>query len=99
MVTKAELQLHVHQQEIEIRSLRKMLDRAERELTDKLLPEELPPTTIPYLIGCWMKSYRMPWEVFWCSDHLQWVDELDSSFPYSMADNTCPICNKENACG
>jgi len=95
VVTKAELQAQLRQQEEEINSLRNMLARAERELNDKLLPEELSPTAVPYLISCWMKSYCMPWEVFWCNDHLQWVDELDSSFPYSMSDNTCPVCNKE----
>lgn len=95
MATKTELQAQVRQQEEEIQSLKNMLARAERELNDKLLPEELPPTTVPFLICCWMKHYCMPWEVFWCSEHLQWVDELDSSFPYSMNDNTCPVCNKE----
>lgn len=99
MVTKAELQAQVRQQEEEINSLRNMLARAERELNDKLLPEELPPTTAPFQVSCWMKQYRMPWEVFWCSDHLQWVDELDSSFPYSMSDNSCPICSKEKGYG
>lgn len=95
MVTKAELQAQIRQMEEEIQSLKNMLARAERELNDKLLPEELPPSAVPYLISCWMKHYSMPWEVFWCSDHLQWVDELDSSFPYSMSDNSCPVCNKE----
>jgi len=99
MATKAELQAQVRQQEEEIQSLKKMLARAERELNDKLLPEELPPSAVPYLISCWMKHYSMPWEVFWCSDHLQWVDELDSSFPYSMSDNSCPICSKEKRYG
>ncbi|PRD14020.1 antitoxin PHD [Pantoea coffeiphila] len=99
MATKAELQAQVQQQEKEIQSLKNLLARAERELNDKLLPEELPPAPVPHLVGYWMRHYRMPWEVFWCSDHLQWINELDSSFPYSMADNTCPACSKEKDYG
>ncbi|MCP2232842.1 antitoxin PHD [Erwinia aphidicola] len=99
VVTKAELHAQVRQQEEEINSLRNMLARAERELNDKLLPEELPPTELPFLISSWMKHYSMPWEVFWCSEHLQWVDELDSSFPYSMSDNVCPVCSREKGYG
>lgn len=58
-----------------------MLARAERELSGKLLPEELPPADIPDRVSWWMKYFRAPWEAFWCYDHRRWCDELDSSFP------------------
>lgn len=92
MVTKSDLQAKVIELEKDNQALKKLLDRAERELNDKLYAEEMPPIPVPYLITCQMKYYRMPWEPFWCYEHLQWCDELDSSFPYSMADNSCPIC-------
>ncbi|KNA27969.1 antitoxin PHD [Pantoea ananatis] len=94
MSTKADLQAKVDELERDNQSLKNLLARAERELNDKLYPEELPPLPVPYLITCQMKYYRMPWEPFWCYEHLQWCDELDSSFPYSMTDNSCPICRE-----
>lgn len=47
MPTKAELQARVEILEKENASLKGMLARAERELSGKLLPEELPPADIP----------------------------------------------------
>lgn len=91
MATKAELQSRVDLLEKDNAELRRMLARAERELNDKLLPEEMPPQEITYLIRCWMKHYGMPWEAFWCYVHHCWCDELDTSFPYSI-ENTCPQC-------
>ncbi|OSK33784.1 hypothetical protein EAHG_05024 [Escherichia coli B671] len=41
-----------------------------------------------------MEKYGLPWEVFWCLEHRQWVDELDNSFPY-FTDNDCPQCRAE----
>lgn len=73
-------------------SLKKMLSRAERELSGKLLPEELPPADIPDRVSQWMKSFGLPWEAFWCYDHRRWCDELDSNFPYFAEGNTCPQC-------
>ena len=72
--------------------LEKMLARAERELSGKLLPEELPPADIPERVSRWMKSFCLPWETFWCYDHRRWCDELDSSFPYFAEGNSCPEC-------
>ncbi|HHP7630252.1 TPA: hypothetical protein ACSG4Z_003135 [Escherichia coli] len=46
MPTKAELQARVEILEKENASLKGMLARAERELSGKLLPEELPPADI-----------------------------------------------------
>ncbi|WP_336766876.1 antitoxin PHD [Pantoea ananatis] len=94
MASKADLQARVDELERDNQSLKNLLARAERELNDKLYPEELPPLPVPYLIICQMIYYRMPWEPFWCYEHLQWCDELDSSFPYSMTDNSCPICRE-----
>ncbi len=47
MPTKAELQARIEILEKENASLKGMLARAERELSGKLLPEELPPADIP----------------------------------------------------
>ena len=89
MATKAQLQDQCTGLENENRELSRLLARAERELNNKLLDEELPPEKIPYRVTCLMKYHSMPWEVFWCSD------ELDSSFPHSMTDNSCPVCRGE----
>lgn len=93
MPTKAELRARVEILEKENASLKGMLARAERELSGKLLPEELPPADIPDRVSWWMKYFRAPWEIFFCFDHIQWVDELDNSFPY-FTENTCPVCRK-----
>lgn len=92
MPTKAELQTRVEELEKENAGLKKMLARAEWELSGKLLPEELPPADIPERVSRWMKSFCLPWETFWCYDHRRWCDELDSSFPYFAEGNTCPQC-------
>lgn len=93
MPTKAELRARIEILEKENASLKGMLARAERELSGKLLPEELPPADIPDRVSWWMKYFRAPWEIFFCFDHIQWVDELDNSFPY-FTENTCPVCGK-----
>ncbi|EEZ2209434.1 antitoxin PHD, partial [Escherichia coli] len=74
MPTKAELQVRVDELEKENASLKKMLSRAERELSGKLLPEELPPADIPDRVSWWMKYFRAPWEAFWCYHHRRWCD-------------------------
>ncbi|WP_140919047.1 antitoxin PHD [Limnobaculum xujianqingii] len=48
---------------------------------------------VPMGIVNWMNDYGMPWEVFWCYEHNQWVDELDTTFPYHH-DNFCPKCRR-----
>lgn len=93
MATKAQLQERCLQLESENRELRRILSRAERELNNRLRDDELPPEEIPPRISGLMKYHCMPWEVFFCYEHKQWVDELDSSFPYSMSDNRCPGCS------
>lgn len=94
MPTKAELQATVDQQAKEIESLKRMLSRAERELSGRLLPEEIPPENCLPIIRGWMQHFCMPWEVFWCYEHEQWCDELDGSFPYFMDANSCPQCRR-----
>ena len=64
MPTKAELQARIEILEKENASLKGMLARAERELSGKLLPEELPPADIPDRVSWWMKYFRAPWERF-----------------------------------
>lgn len=47
---------------------------------------------IPIRIVRWMDEWNMPWEVFWCYEHSEWVEELDSLFPYHMESSKCPTC-------
>lgn len=91
MATKAELQARVDQLEKVNADLERMLARAQRELEGRLLPEEQQPDDITNTVRKWMHEYQMPWEVFWCADHHQWVDELCSSFPYDIYAE-CPGC-------
>lgn len=51
----------------------------------------IPPIPMTMQIREWMEEYGLPWEVFYCYDHKQWVNELDNSFPY-FCDNRCPGC-------
>lgn len=48
---------------------------------------------VPMNIVNWMNEYGMPWEVFWCYEHNEWFDELDTSFPY-FTDSICPKCRR-----
>ena len=97
MATKAELQSRVTALERDNVELKNMLARAERELNNQLHDDELPPEEIPYRIQCLIKSNCMPWEIFWCNTHRQWIDEFDSSFPYHMEGNECPGCRGEDS--
>lgn len=93
---KTDLLARIELLEKENQALTNMLARAERELNNRLLPEELPPAEIPYLVACRMKYWCLPWEAFWCFEHKNWMDELDNSFPHSMADSTCHECRRSN---
>lgn len=91
MPTKADLQARVDHLERVNADLERMLARAVRELEGKLLPEELAPDGMTNSVKKWMLEYKLPWEVFWCADHNQWVDDLGSSFPYDIYAE-CPGC-------
>ena len=54
----------------------------------------IPPIPMTMQTREWMAEYGLPWEVFYCYDHKQWVDELDNSFPY-FCDCRCPACRGE----
>lgn len=54
----------------------------------------IPPIAITAQVREWMYEYGMPWEIFYCYEHKQWVDELDNSFPYHI-ENLCPGCRAE----
>lgn len=95
MPTKADLEIRVAALENENHDLRRMLARAERELEGKLLPEELAPDGMTNSVKKWMLEYKLPWEIFWCADHHQWVDELGSSFPYDIYAE-CPGCRRSD---
>lgn len=81
MPTKAELQVRVDELEKENASLKKMLSRAERELSGKLLPEELPPADILDRVSQWMKSFGLPWEAFGATTIADGVMNLIAIFP------------------
>ncbi|MCQ6583610.1 hypothetical protein NO388_23170 [Escherichia coli] len=81
MPTKAELQVRVDELKKENASLKKMLSRAERELSGKLLPEELPPADILDRVSQWMKSFGLPWEAFGATTIADGVMNLIAIFP------------------
>ncbi len=47
---------------------------------------------VPKQIAEWMIEYDLPWQVFRCDDHGDWITELDSSFPYHMEQCKCRHC-------
>lgn len=75
--------------------LQKRVEELERRLNcyPVDMVSAIPPIPIEMQIRLWMEEYGMPWEIFFCFDHKQWVDELDNSFPY-FTENTCPVCRK-----
>ncbi|EOC5887550.1 hypothetical protein ACI495_004420 [Vibrio vulnificus] len=49
---------------------------------------------VPKHIAEWMIEYDLPWQVFRCDTHGDWINELDSSFPYHMEMCKCERCNE-----
>ncbi|RGP86556.1 hypothetical protein BC354_13230 [Vibrio cholerae] len=47
---------------------------------------------VPKRIAEWMIEYDLPWQVFKCELHGDWITELDSSFPYHMEMCKCDRC-------
>lgn len=47
---------------------------------------------IPRHVMAWMADYQLPWESFWCSEHGDWIIELDSIFPHDFAQSRCKSC-------
>ncbi len=47
---------------------------------------------VPKRVAKWMIEYDLPWQVFKCEEHGEWIDELDSSFPYHMEMSKCERC-------
>lgn len=47
---------------------------------------------VPKHIAEWMIEYDLPWQVFKCDEHGDWINELDSSFPYHMEMCKCEKC-------
>ncbi|GHW54533.1 hypothetical protein [Vibrio cholerae] len=47
---------------------------------------------VPKYIAEWMIEFDLPWQVFKCDTHGDWITELDSSFPYHMEMCKCPRC-------
>lgn len=50
-----------------------------REQLEKLTTDD-----VPAHVKIWMNDYRLPWQIFWCYEHEEWVNELDTSFPYHI---------------
>lgn len=50
--------------------------------------------SVPLRVAEWMLEHSLPWEVFWCYEHSQWIEELDSSFPYFAEFNQCCKCQE-----
>lgn len=48
--------------------------------------------SVPKRVAEWMIEYGLPWQVFKCDEHGDWVTELDSSFPYHMEMCRCDLC-------
>lgn len=55
--------------------------------------EKLTTGSIPQIVKNWMHEYRLPWELFWCYEHEEWITELDSNFPYHTERNICDRCS------
>lgn len=47
---------------------------------------------VPKHIVEWMLEYNLPWQVFKCEDHGDWITDLDCSFPYFMDQCKCNLC-------
>lgn len=47
---------------------------------------------VPQRIAEWMIEYDLPWQVFKCDTHGDWIAELDSSFPCHMEQCKCEKC-------
>lgn len=74
------------------------LEREVQDLSDRLMcyhtnQSTIPPIMMTNQVREWMDEFGLPWEVFYCYDHKQWVDELDYSFPYNVG-NRCPNCRE-----
>ena len=70
----------------EIESLKADRDH-HKDQVSKLLSD-----SVPKLVKNWMLEYGQPWQLFWCYEHSQWIEELDSMFPYDTVDNRCSSC-------
>ncbi|EOK4966359.1 hypothetical protein ACVV9D_004141 [Escherichia coli] len=67
--------------------LQKRVEELERRLNcyPVDMVSAIPPIPIEMQIRLWMEEYGMPWAIFFCFDHKQWVDELDNSYTGSNA--------------
>lgn len=48
---------------------------------------------VPAQVAKWMIEYNLPWEVFRCEIHGEWISELDAHFPYHMEMCRCDRCD------
>lgn len=47
---------------------------------------------VPKHIVEWMLEYNLPWQVFKCEEHGDWITDLDCFFPYFMDQCKCNLC-------
>ena len=60
------------------------------------LKQQLYTHDLPDRVRTWMREYDLPiWEVFYCYEHKKFFTELDTAFPYFMADCVCEDCSNE----
>ena len=55
--------------------------------------EKLTTGSIPQLVKNWMHEYSLPWELFWCYEHSEWLTEIDTCFPFHTEQSTCQKCH------
>ena len=76
-------------------SLRDKVETLEAELAHyREQVEKLTTGSIPQIVKNWMHEYKLPWEMFWCYEHEQWITELDTSFPFHSEQSSCEECDK-----
>ncbi len=80
MPTKAELQVRVDELKKRTRASKNAVAGG-KELSGKLLPEELPPADILDRVSQWMKSFGLPWEAFGATTIADGVMNLIAIFP------------------
>lgn len=51
---------------------------------------------VPFRVAVLCAEYGLPWAVFYCEEHSQFIDEVGSSFPHAWDDMTCPKCRGED---
>lgn len=51
---------------------------------------------VPFRVAVICNQYNVPWELLYCDEHREWIDEIGSSFPYCVDDMTCHKCRGDH---